>query len=67
LQNWNSGIPEKREKTRKNPIPLSHNGALKTFFKAIFLHQPRCLRKKSNEPFLNSCMGNTLQRGTEED
>jgi hypothetical protein len=54
-------------KTRKKiPFHQAHNGAPRDLFQGLFSSPTQiCLRRKSNEPFLNSCMGNTLQRGPE--
>ncbi len=65
--NLNSGIPGKRSENKKKiPFHQAHNGAPKDLFQGLFSSLTQiCLRRKSNEPFLNSCMGNTLQRGPE--
>ena len=66
-RNWYSGIPGKRSENKKKiSFHQAHNGAPKDLFQGLFSSPTQiCLRRKSNEPFLNSCMGNTLQRGPE--
>ena len=48
-RNWNSGIPEKREKRAKKI--LAKNGAPNTFFKAFFFTNPRAWDKRAMSPF----------------
>jgi hypothetical protein len=44
-RNWNSGIPEKKRKKEKNPIPTSPQGGTKDLFQGFF-HHPRGLKKE---------------------
>ena len=45
-RNWNSGIPEKREKQRENPIPTSPQWGTKDLFQGFFSPSQRPEKKE---------------------